>query len=190
MKKKLVTPPTEEPISLAEAKLYLRMDHDNEDVLIQSMVTAAREYCEQVQRRVYMNQQWELYPDTVEKSYTLKHPTPVRAIDSVVYHLADGTDQTLAAEKYVLDARSLTEPAKLFLLESPSGKIDPYKPITITADCGFEETSDMPKRWMQAMYLLMGHWYENREAWTPHGTGIRIPFAFEALLMTDTVPPD
>ncbi|SIO60154.1 phage conserved hypothetical protein, phiE125 gp8 family [Singulisphaera sp. GP187] len=64
MRLTLVTPPAEEPVSLVEAKLYLRIDIDEEDALVSSLVTAARVYCENYLRQALVTQTWRLDLDS------------------------------------------------------------------------------------------------------------------------------
>lgn len=40
-----------EPITLAEAKAHLRVEHDADDAYISALITAARQYCEEFQNR-------------------------------------------------------------------------------------------------------------------------------------------
>lgn len=44
-----------EPITLERAKLYLRVDSGDDDTLIESLITAAREYAEGFQNRVFVS---------------------------------------------------------------------------------------------------------------------------------------
>lgn len=44
-----------EPITLDRAKQYLRVDAADDDVLIQGLITAAREYAEGFQNRVFVS---------------------------------------------------------------------------------------------------------------------------------------
>ncbi len=54
----LVTAPIEEPVSLAEAKLHLRVDYSNDDLLIAALITAARQHAENDTRRALVTQTW------------------------------------------------------------------------------------------------------------------------------------
>ena len=61
----LVTGPAEEPISLDEAKLYLRigLEQATEDDLLNVLIAAARSRAEERQGRAYLTQTWDLFLD-------------------------------------------------------------------------------------------------------------------------------
>lgn len=187
MKKRLITPPTEEPISLEDAKLYLRVESSEEDGIIEQMVQAAREACEDQQNRCYLKQSWELYPGRAETFFSFKDPTPITAVQAVIYLLADGTEKTLAVSDYRVDTRSLTAPAELWITNPPRERLDPYQPMTIRVTAGVDRAEQLPRKTVQAMHLLLGLWYENREAWAVQSTGIKVPYTVEFLLANDRV---
>jgi uncharacterized phiE125 gp8 family phage protein len=58
-----IAAPTVEPISLAEAKLHLRVDFPDDDLLISSLIMAARFDAENKCNRALITQQWELVLD-------------------------------------------------------------------------------------------------------------------------------
>ncbi len=105
---KLITPPSAEPVALAEAKVVLRIDHTDEDLLIQGLITAARETCEHILGRAIMTQTWELVLDDFPcgNDIELAHP-PVQSITSVKYIDAiTGNLTTLSNTQYTLDSDS------------------------------------------------------------------------------------
>jgi hypothetical protein len=55
----LVTPPAEEPVTLIEAKLHLRVDFDDDDTLIASLITAARQAAETLTGRQFITARWK-----------------------------------------------------------------------------------------------------------------------------------
>src|SRR3989304_6240373 len=59
----LTVPPPVEPITLAEAKTFLRVDVSNDDALIGRLVTAARDACERCTGRALVMQTWTLFRD-------------------------------------------------------------------------------------------------------------------------------
>ncbi|WP_250501967.1 head-tail connector protein [Caballeronia sp. AZ7_KS35] len=68
--------PAEEPVSLQEAKLHLNLDLDDDtwDAKIQSLITAARVHAENVCRRVFVTQKYDLYLDSFPTNACLGIP--------------------------------------------------------------------------------------------------------------------
>jgi uncharacterized phiE125 gp8 family phage protein len=59
----ITTPTSTEPITLAEAKAHLRVDFTDDDVLIGALISAARQYAENITRRALITQQWKMTLD-------------------------------------------------------------------------------------------------------------------------------
>ena len=61
--------PATEPVTLAEAKAYLRLQHDSEDALLAGLVRAAREEVERSTGAALIDQHWRMtldaWPDSV-----------------------------------------------------------------------------------------------------------------------------
>ena len=57
---RVVTPPASEPVTLAEAKAHLRLEESVDDVLVQGLITAARQYIEKICWRAALTQTLEL----------------------------------------------------------------------------------------------------------------------------------
>ena len=60
------TEPASEPITLAEAKSYLRVDSSGDDALITSLISTARKLCEEHTQRAFMTQTYNLFLDALE----------------------------------------------------------------------------------------------------------------------------
>src|SRR5579884_3684274 len=55
--------PASEPVALADAKNYLRVDITNDDTLVTGLITAARAHAEEFMRRSLITQTWKLAYD-------------------------------------------------------------------------------------------------------------------------------
>ncbi len=159
---KLKTAPTTEPVSLTEAKLHCKVEVDTDDTLITALIKAAREYCEGFQRRSYITTTWELwldkFPDT---PFAIPRP-PLQSIDSIKYYDTANTEASFTA--YYSDIKS--EPGRLELnyLESwPSVTLRDINGVCITFKAGYGAAASVPQSVKQAMLLIIGAWYENRE---------------------------
>lgn len=100
----LLTEPTAEPVTLAEAKAHLAIDFTDHDIMILSMIVAARRHVEEYTRRAIVRQKWRIYLDAFASEIALA-PPPVQEIAQVQY--IDGTTspetQTVASTIYELD---------------------------------------------------------------------------------------
>jgi hypothetical protein len=60
----LITPAAEEPVSLAEAKRHLRVESADDDALIGSLISAARQSAETLTGRQFVTARWKLVLDS------------------------------------------------------------------------------------------------------------------------------
>lgn len=157
--------PTSEPVTRAEAKLHLRVDHSEEDALIDDLITSARMTAERMLRRQIMAATWvahgDAFPTCGEPVY-LQWP-PVQSVTSIVYQDTNGDAQTWAAANYSVDiyaTRASIRPA--YNISYPSTYAD-INVIEITYVAGYSSATNVPKPIKQAILLMIGHWYENRE---------------------------
>lgn len=58
MKIKLLTAPTEEPVTLAQAKAYAKITHPLEDAIIPTLIAGARKTAEDYTRMSFVRQKW------------------------------------------------------------------------------------------------------------------------------------
>ena len=82
---------------------------------------------------------------------------PVLSVESVTIREEDGREKELPAGNY----RMSKADGALHLLFEPDIRLAKVDPITIRYQAGYEV---LPMAVRQAMLLLIGHWYENREA--------------------------
>jgi len=179
----LTSPPGLEPVSLAEAKAHCRVDHDDEDTLIQSLITAARVHLETGAAAALISQQWRLVRDAWPEGGVVRLPlAPLISIDEVTVRDADGAAEAVDPQDYFVDA--LSDPPRL-VRERGAGWPQPLQVVNgieVLFTAGFGPAADdVPQPLRQAVLLLAAHWYETREPVSPDGAGV-IPLTVEALV--------
>ncbi|MEZ5923908.1 MAG: head-tail connector protein [Hyphomicrobiaceae bacterium] len=157
--------PAIEPVSLAEAKLHLRVDHDDEDILILSLISAARLHLEHVLGRAFITQGWLYLLDGWPSGHTLELPlSPVQSIVSVKVYDETDVAETVAPSLYLLDG--LSQPPRLVRRSSSAfprpGRSANGVEVSFVAGHG-SLASEVPAPLRQALMLLVAHWYEHRQ---------------------------
>jgi len=83
----LTAAPAAEPISLAEAKAHFRVDADDEDTLIASLIVAGRTLIERNLGLALITQGWSYFLDYWPQRGCISLPiTPVQAVSAVTVH--------------------------------------------------------------------------------------------------------
>lgn len=180
-----VTGPSEEPVTLAEAKLHCRVDIDDDDTYISSLITAAREYVEDVLDMSILNQTWEARYDSLPSDQIeLPRPPLGTSTITVTYLQSNGTTATLTSgTDFRVDHR--TTPGRIYpnyLGEWPTVLAD-ENAVVIQFPSGAASPSDVKGYVKQLILVLVAHWYATRSAVSVGGGAVMsIPHTFDALL--------
>ncbi len=164
---KLITAPAKEPITKAEAKLFLKVDHTDDDALIDSMIIAARVHAEKYTSRVFITQTWQFFLNNFPSNNNdiiLPKP-PLISVTSVKFTDEDNVQVTFSVDNYSISTNSIRgsiilNPDK----EWPSDTLHTANPIEIEFVAGYgEETTDISELLRSAMLLSIADLYETRQ---------------------------
>ncbi len=157
----LLAAPAVEPLSLAEAKSFLRVEHDADDAIIAALVAAARNHVEAQTRSALIAQTWRLVLDRWPESGRIAPRLgPLRAV--VAARVLDATNaaRDIDPDAFVVDRAAGAIVAPGWSLPPPGR---PIAGIELDIEAGFgEAASDVPPKLVQAIRMLAAHWYENR----------------------------
>lgn len=175
----LVIPPAGEPVTLLEAKQHLRVDVDDDDALIGSLIAAARQAAETITGRQLMTARWKLVLDafpgatfmhagtgatfSLPSHAVLLAKCPVQSVLSIEYLDMNGNLQTMPMADYVLDAAC--EPARLSPVFGKSWPptLPQIGAVTVTFDAGYGLASAVPEGIKSWIKLRVGSLYGHRE---------------------------
>lgn len=187
---KLITPvdPDDEPITVAQARVHLRVAADAVDDVrwIRDNLPRVRQECEQYLERALAKQTLavaapQLGPVTLPMG-------PVRSVSGIKYTDPAGVEQPLVAGVWTLD--TWFDPACVYAVQGatwPSAQSGP-SPMRVTYLTGYRAPSEsgdhelIPGPCVNAMLLLLGHRFENREAVIVGTSAIDLPLGVQHLL--------
>jgi len=151
-----IVAPSDEPLSLEDAKTFMHILENDEDALIESMIASAREYAENYTNRQFELATFELTNDCLYSGLTIPKST-VTEISKIEYMDEDGVYQTMSTDDYYLYFEYGA--AKIEIDSSPSYKSD-KRAIKITFIAGYDT---VPSSLVSYIKVLISTLYENRE---------------------------
>ncbi len=187
----VVSAPPAEPLTLTETKLHLKVDVTDDDTLITALIQAAREWVESYCRRSLVQRTLELRLDGWPVEIRLPR-APVASLSSVTYTDGNGNTATLAADQYQVDLygtppRIVRKPGVVW----PVLQFGVINGVQVTYVAGYapggasptDYAENVPAAIKAALKLLIGHWYENRQAVSMQNVQpTEIPLAVRAIL--------
>lgn len=188
---RLVTDAISEPITLAEAKAFCRVDIPDEDALITSLIIAARRYVEKETGLALMTQSWtavyDRWPDgqgqgfggpwwdgvrqqpisLITSTTTIEIPKrPFQSVTNIKLRDAYGSLNIVDASIYFTEVSDMRGRVNRVL-----GKVWPTiilansGAIEVSFTAGFDAPPylGVPQDLMTAIKIMVKHWYDNRE---------------------------
>lgn len=175
----LLTAPGEEPITLADAKAQLRVDHTGDDPLITGLIATARQAAEARTGRALVTQQWRQTLDAwpIDGVIELDAPRLV-SVEAVSYLDPAGVRQTLHASAYQVVTDTLIGTVRpAYDTDWPTCRETPGS-IRIDYTAGYGNAAAVPQPIKAWMLIAMATWYGQREALITGASVAELPRSF------------
>lgn len=180
----LVTAPARQPITIAECKAQMRVEHSDDDLIINRFIDTAIAAVDVTGAlgKAMITQTWGEWfapnPGVIGLSLG-----PVQSVSAIKYYDSDNALQVATlSDFYVLGTKSRTT------IKPKPGKSWPVvfnrdDAIKVEYVIGYGDTpNDVPQTVRHALMMLVAHYYENREIELIGTISKTLPFSFEALI--------
>jgi uncharacterized phiE125 gp8 family phage protein len=177
----LITPPEKEPISLSEARTFIRYPDRDEDGVILGLMETARKLFESYTQRALVTSTWKLHLPRFPVGGIPIRKLPVKEIESVTYFDDNDASQTWAESNYQTDLLGI--PPTLwpgYGISYPSTRSGKLNAVSIQFVAG-DEVEDVDRRDKSAILILTKHLFDNRDL-VGNVQLHETPFAFRALV--------
>ena len=168
-------------LTTSEVKNHLKVDTTVDDTLIDNLISAAQNSCEEYTNRFFITKTLIQYGD-VWNNISELFKSPAKTITSIKYYNTDNVLQTLSSSIYLLDLAVMPSRIGLQPNESFPSIANRINAIEVTYDVGVDDPSLVDDAIKQAVLLTIGHWYANRETVVVGRIASEVPMAAKYLL--------
>jgi uncharacterized phiE125 gp8 family phage protein len=168
MQLSLKTPPATSPVSVAEAKAHLRVEHSLDDAYIEACINAALERIDGRNgwlRRALINRAYELFLPWFPVARCIALPLPpLQSVTSIKYQDDNDVEQTFSASSYQVIKNE--DEGYIYLKTGenwPGGTFERPDAVKIEFVAGYGATAaDVPQNIRQAILIEVGALYAER----------------------------
>lgn len=149
------------PVTVAEAKLRLRIDGTSDDTDLQMMIEAATQLASTFTRRSIATDSRRVTLDAFPSEIALQFP-PIVSVTNITYIDTNGVTQALDSNQYVLD--SISEPGWILPANGTTWPEtqDTINAVVVNYTAGYG--TNCPAAIKQFILLTVGDMYRNRES--------------------------
>jgi uncharacterized phiE125 gp8 family phage protein len=178
----MIKPPLVEPVSLDEVKKWLKIETQDEDEILLTLIISARLYIEQVTQSLLIKQSWKVIFTRFDEKGRFPIPlSPVLDLLELNLRYPDDTLQNLSLINVHADKQNdqsyLLMPAQYRALLSEEARFE------LDVSLGYGAAAlDVPAPLRTAHLMLISFWYENRGDYSTHVNMSLIPSTITAIL--------
>lgn len=157
--------PAVEPVGLAEAKLFLRLDTADEDAFVAACIVAARQACESFTGRALISQTWQLYLDQWPARDILLPRPPLQSVTAIKTYDGDGNATLVDPQSYWVDAAAL--PGRVRRRGNAPWPLPgrTVAGIEVTFVAGYGDSwNEVPAALRQGILMTVGYFFDHRTA--------------------------
>lgn len=179
----LVTAATQDALTLAELRTWLRIDGTASDSTITAMLGAAVAMVERDTGQVLLSSTFKMVLDGWPSDDIIRLPRhPVTAVSQIRHRDTDGAWQVIDSADYVL--ANVRNPPRIGLVTGATWPpvASQIGAVEITFVAGYASPADVPKNLTMALRLLTSHWNENREAVVVGQTNAALEIGYRNLI--------
>lgn len=179
----VITEPTKEPLTVDEAKNYLRIEEDytDDDAMVLMHIAAARERFQQATSHVLVSTEYEAAFDQWPDDNVIRlFKVPLLNVTGITYYDTQGAQQSLGTDDLFIDA--VSKPARIAPVAGRFPMIDGrVGGIRLRFTAGYAE-GKIPKYIKHALLMMITHFYDNRAEVVTGTIATTMPAGVEAVI--------
>jgi uncharacterized phiE125 gp8 family phage protein len=178
----LLTGPAIEPLSLDDAKAFLKVEIGDDDDVLAALIAGARVHVEAQTRRALITQSWRLTRDAWPGNGRVPVlPVPLHSLTAARVYRLDGTTQSLDVSDFVIEVGAAPAVISFSAPQPAPGRVVAGIELDVSVGYG-DAATDVPADLRQAIRMLVAHWYENRAMIVVGQTAAILPASVGAML--------
>jgi uncharacterized phiE125 gp8 family phage protein len=178
------------PIDIFDAKSHLRIEWDSaaDDDVLNVLIPAAVEFVQNETHSQLATATHRVYLDGFPPTREIVLPKPPLQSVSAVKYLLNNVEQTLSTSAYTVDP-SGSKPGRITLNASQSWPAADAVTNSVRIDfqSGYGNAPAVPTVLKTALLMLVGHWYERREAFIDRRLD-EVPMAVRSIIDQHAFP--